>query len=167
MPWLRGVPLPLPLPLPLFCCQETKKKKIRFIEIDLMRIGSLKPMCDSSSVCVDNSLWQVTGANAHIFGGIAWTLVPALVFRFVITPWKTNLVFGLLLVAYALPKELWYDETYETDDEAGAAWVDIVTYLSGGAVGILLSLLLYPCSERRWGKDKTCDRKPLVRRRLR
>ena len=51
----------------------------------------------------------------------------------------------LLLLIYSLVKELWYDVNYETPAEAGQAWVDILTYLGGGVLGLLLSLTLFPC----------------------
>jgi len=109
----------------------------------------LEMNCSSDSTCVGNTLWNETAANAHIFGACVFVLGFTVLFRRWWHPKWTLLVTFILLVAYALPKELWYDVNYETKAEAGQAWVDIVTYLSGGILGLLLGLTQFPCYTHR------------------
>jgi hypothetical protein len=111
-------------------------------------------ICGTGHVCISDNLWDVTGAMSHIFGAATWVLGVTLLLRPV---WRMRwswLLTGSLLVIYALIKELWIDETWENADEAGRAWVDILTLLSGGILGWLLSLTMLEgygtcCSMRR------------------
>ena len=98
----------------------------------------------AGTICVRTSLWNLTGADSHIFGACVWILGLSCLFRRWWHPKYTMLVTFLLLLVYSLVKELWYDVNFETPAEAGQAWVDMVTYLSGSVLGLLVSLTLFP-----------------------
>jgi len=118
----------------------------------------------SGSVYVSETLWNETAANSHIFGACVFVFGFTALFRRWWHPKWTMLVTFILLVVFALPKELWYDVNYETAAEAGQAWVDIVTYLAGGVLGLLLGCTQFPCYTHR-KNTKTTGRK-ILRRRL-
>jgi hypothetical protein len=50
-----------------------------------------------------------------------------------------NIVF---IVGYVVPKEMWYDENYESVDERGSATTDIFTFLGGAILGDVLAATL-------------------------
>jgi hypothetical protein len=75
--------------------------------------------------------------SSHVGWGIVATLAPAHL-------WGTTaslIAFAVGAVA-AAAKEFWFDRRYETPpDSLRGATLDFVTYLAGGAVGLLLGWL--------------------------
>ncbi len=59
-------------------------------------------LCPDDYLCVRDSLWQTTGANAHVFGGLAAILVPVVIFRACYHPKYILAVVSTLFLVYVL-----------------------------------------------------------------
>ena len=100
--------------------------------------------CDNGSICVPLSLWNFTGDFSHITGAAAYIVLFVILLQYWVPQRYSASALYFILAVYSLVKELWYDPKYESIPVQGQAWVDIVTYLAGGVIGVILVLLPPP-----------------------
>ena len=106
-----------------------------------------------TDVTISKTLWDTTGGFSHVLGGCVAVLLPLLVLRRWLSERVILAVVSVIFVLYVLLKELLYDPSMESVDERGTAWVDILTYLSGWVLGLIVAFA-DPRSDGLWTTKK-------------
>lgn len=109
----------------------------------------------AGDVCIRATLWDTTGAFAHVSSGALWILFCVLLLRRWVHPCRVMVFAWAFGLAYVFAKEFWYDEQYESSDERGSGWVDAGQYIGGFVFGSLLSVTQFPsCIHRDHGYNR-------------
>jgi VanZ family protein len=82
---------------------------------------------------IDFKEFDFVAQNAHLCFGALMVFVPTYIFG----PGALWYAMALFLV-YALVKEFWYDERYETVEVRGSSLKDFLFYMLGAALGLVV-----------------------------
>jgi len=82
---------------------------------------------------IDPRDYDSVAQNAHMLFGALMVFLPTYIFG------PDALWYGMaLFFAFAMVKEFWYDEKYETEEVRGSSIKDFIFYMIGAILGLLV-----------------------------